>query len=116
MSVGARGLRPWLLQRFTAVYLGLFLVTAILGLAWAGPDSYEDWRSCLANPFVNLFSALFFVALFLHAWVGVRDVIMDYISGTGLRVVLLGAVAFVLLACALWASRVLLLAATGMSA
>ncbi len=31
---------------------------------------------------------LFLVSLFLHAWVGVRDILMDYIKPVGLRLAL----------------------------
>jgi len=53
---------------------------------------------------------LFVVALLLHAWVGMRDILIDYVQPVALRVGLLAAVGLGLVACALWATVVLLLA------
>ena len=110
MSRQAHGLRAWLLQRFTAVYLLLFI--AYLSLRW-GMDPIQDfahWQSWLADPLVNLATGLFILSILIHAWVGVRDVIMDYVQHTALRVTLFAGVALTLAGCGLWSLRVLFLA------
>ena len=53
---------------------------------------------------------LIFVALLFHAWVGVRDVLMDYVSPIAIRASLLTLVSLTLLACGLWAAQILILA------
>jgi succinate dehydrogenase / fumarate reductase membrane anchor subunit len=53
-------------------------------------------------------TALAAAALLLHAWVGVRDVILDYVKPLPLRAGLLVLVALVLAAEGLWAARLLL--------
>jgi len=106
----SQGLSTWLLQRFTAIYLALFLFYVILRLLFASPASYQEWRDWIECPLINIASALFFLALTMHGWVGMRDVIMDYVKPTALRVSVLVLVAFGLLACLLWSWRVLLLA------
>ena len=47
------------------------------------------------------------VAVFLHAWVGVRDILMDYVKPTTLRLALLVAVAVALLAYTAWTVQIL---------
>jgi len=54
--------------------------------------------------------ALFFAALLLHAWVGVRDVIIDYVRPFYLRFSLLMVVGGALLATLLWALRIIFMA------
>jgi succinate dehydrogenase / fumarate reductase membrane anchor subunit len=45
---------------------------------------------------------LFFVALLLHGWIGLRDVVIDYVHPLGLRMAVLGAVALGQIALGLW--------------
>lgn len=101
------GLRPWLLQRLSAVYLLLFLSYALF--VWRGgvPD-FEAWRAWVAHPAVNIGLALFFAALLLHAWVGGRDVAMDYVRPYYLRYAVLVALGLGLVAMGLWVLRILL--------
>ena len=50
---------------------------------------------------------LFLLSLFLHAWIGMRNIFMDYIKNTGLRVTLYAAVILALVAYAAWAVQIL---------
>lgn len=110
MKKALSGLRAWLVQRVTAVYMLLFFVAALLRLALGRPHSYDEWRGWLAAPLTRIATALFFAALLLHAWVGLRDVMMDYVQPLALRVALLALLAFALGGMALWVARILLLA------
>ena len=47
------------------------------------------------------------IALIWHAWVGVRDIFMDYIKPTGLRLTLHSVVALLLIGYAGWAAQIL---------
>ncbi|MES9874507.1 MAG: succinate dehydrogenase, hydrophobic membrane anchor protein [Candidatus Sedimenticola sp. PURPLELP] len=89
MSRQASGLRAWALQRISAVYLGLYLVYFLGYLLISPPESYEAWRSWVGDPWGSMAMLLFFTSLLLHAWVGVRDVLIDYIHPMMIRVVLL---------------------------
>jgi succinate dehydrogenase / fumarate reductase membrane anchor subunit len=50
---------------------------------------------------------LFFVALLYHAWIGMRDILMDYIRATGLRLTLQVAVGLALLVYLIWSASIL---------
>ena len=104
------GLRAWIVQRFTAVYMLFFFLFALLHFAFNRPLSYGDWHEWITGRFVLIATALFFVALLLHAWIGLRDVVMDYVHPLPLRVAVLALLSFVLGGLALWAAQVLLLA------
>ncbi|HHH36696.1 MAG TPA: succinate dehydrogenase, hydrophobic membrane anchor protein [Gammaproteobacteria bacterium] len=101
MSRRAAGLRAWLLQRISAVYLALYVVYFLLASPAAGGAA--AWRAWLGSPWPLLAMALFFLALSIHAWVGVRDVIIDYVHPAGLRLLLLCGLGVVLLGSLLWA-------------
>lgn len=105
-SVG--GFRPWLVQRISAVYMAVFLVAAALVLMFNPPVDYLDWRGRFGSPTVWVATALFFLALLAHVWVGVRDILIDYVHPLALRFTLLTGVALGLLGLALWLFRALM--------
>ncbi len=106
------GLRTWLLQRLSATYIALFIIVfgiKVMG-AWGGEQiTYDVWRAWVSHPFTNIALILFIFALLLHAWVGIRDVIMDYINSVPLRYILLISFGLSFISMALWTLRTLLL-------
>ena len=82
------GLRDWLLQRLTALvmagYTGLLLVIVL----WNGGLDYGVWTALFANAAFKVATFLFMVALLYHAWVGARDIYMDYVKPVGARLAL----------------------------
>ena len=106
--VGAHyGLKGWIIQRATAVLMAVYTVILLVTLAIVGPDSYAAWRGIFANGFMKYASFLFLVSLFWHAWIGVRDIWMDYIKPDGLRLLLMIATAAALVGYAGWAVQIL---------
>jgi succinate dehydrogenase / fumarate reductase membrane anchor subunit len=110
MSRRASGLRAWFLQRATAIYLMLFVIYFLQKLILCAPADYAAWQTWVAQPLVSLGLSLFFASLLLHAWVGIRDVIIDYVHHTSIRITLLTVIGFLLLGCAIWALQTLFLA------
>ncbi|WP_172597681.1 succinate dehydrogenase, hydrophobic membrane anchor protein [Sulfuriflexus mobilis] len=108
MTGGLSGFRAWLLQRVTAIYLALFVLFIPLYMWQQASRDYLAWRGLLAEPVIALLFALFFLALCLHAWVGVRDILVDYVSALGLRFLLLSMTAIILISQLLWAWSILL--------
>ena len=109
MSRGLQGLRAWLLQRITAVYLAVFTLLAVLMFA-AAPEGFNEWHRLLSHPLALILIGLFYVALLLHAWIGGRDVIIDYVHPLWVRVTAYVLFAGFLLGCSFWAAKVLILA------
>jgi succinate dehydrogenase / fumarate reductase membrane anchor subunit len=103
-------LKAWVLQRITAVYIGLF-VLVLLGHLLAGPPAdYQAWRAWVARPWVSIGLLLFTVALLLHAWIGIRDVLIDYVKPLVLRLSLLSLFGIAFVASGLWAAKAVFLA------
>lgn len=96
------GLRAWTAQRATAVFMLGFLLWLAATLLARPPESYEQWRALVAQPLESAAFALFFLALLIHAWVGVRDVVLDYVHRAAVRIAVLGLVAGALLATGTW--------------
>jgi succinate dehydrogenase / fumarate reductase membrane anchor subunit len=87
--VGAHyGLRDWLAQRITAVIMALYSVIMLFVLWSKSPLTYESWQGLFAQGWMRVATLLFGASLAWHAWVGVRDILMDYIKPDGLRLTL----------------------------
>ncbi len=84
--VGAHyGLRDWIAQRTTAVIMALYTVVMAAVLLIAQPAGFEAWKSIFSIGVIKFMTFLFFVSLFYHAWIGMRDLWMDYVKPTGIR-------------------------------
>ena len=106
--VGAHyGLRGWLVQRVTAVVMALYTVLILAILVVAPPKHYLAWKTLFANQAMKLATFLFLASLIAHAWVGMRDILMDYVKPTGWRLALEAAVVLALVAYAGWALQIL---------
>lgn len=79
------GLRDWLAQRITAVIMAIYSVIAVVVLISSKSITYAVWRDLFAQGWMRVATLLFAVSLAWHAWVGVRDILMDYIKPDGLR-------------------------------
>jgi len=106
------GLRAWLVQRASAVYMLAFIVFFLFHLLLDRPHSYGAWHGWISAPGVSVAACVFFAALLLHAWVGVRDVLMDYVHPPALRLCALAVLGFGLAATAAWILRIFLRSAT----
>ncbi len=106
--VGAHyGLRDWLMQRITAVVMLLATLVFAAFFLMHPSVQFEDWQGFLSYQAVRVLALLFFLSLFLHAWVGVRDILMDYIKPVGVRLTLQVVVIVTLVSYALWTVSIL---------
>jgi succinate dehydrogenase / fumarate reductase membrane anchor subunit len=108
VSRQASGLIAWLIQRATAVYLALFLAYLLIHFTLEPPADHPALLAWVNQPVVSGALLLFVPVLLAHAWVGIRDVLIDYVHSLGLRLGLLSLVAFVLLASGLWALKAII--------
>jgi succinate dehydrogenase / fumarate reductase membrane anchor subunit len=101
------GTGTWLLQRATALVLALALPGLALYLLAALPLDFAAWQALFAPLWLRVPMLLTAVALALHAWVGMRDLFMDYIHPTGLRLGLYLAVIVILVGSVAWLAAIL---------
>jgi succinate dehydrogenase / fumarate reductase membrane anchor subunit len=107
VSIRGRGLGAWLLQRFTAVYL-VIMVAYIFVLCLGNDFSTQtQLRQVLSSRFMSISVSLMILAILGHGWVGIRDIVMDYIKPLGLRLVIYACVITYILYIMVWALRIL---------
>jgi len=83
LGSGRDGLGEWQLQRKTAlalIPLALYFVASMLRLAVSDELTAAQW---LSSPVPALLTILFVIALFAHAIVGLRSVLLDYVHTRG---------------------------------
>ena len=107
-AVGAHyGLMDWLIQRLTAVVMAIYTVLVLAIALWNGGIDYPLWTELFAHAGFKLASFLFMVALLYHAWIGMRDILMDYIKPAGTRLLLETVTVVVLFAYLGWTLQLL---------
>lgn len=101
------GQRAFVVQRLSALVLLAFVAAGALRLALGSPLRLAEWQAWAAQPLAAATLALLAAALFAHAWVGIRDVLLDYVKPLSLRLSLLAAAALALLLLAGWTALIL---------
>lgn len=87
--VGAHyGLKDWIVQRATAILMALYTVIMLVAVVIVAPSDFDSWKSVFSCGFIKFATFIFFLSLFYHVWVGVRDIWMDYVQPVGLRLTL----------------------------
>ena len=101
------GMRLWLTQRLSAVVMVTYLFLMLLVLAIRQPHDYASWLALMSPWWWRLLTLMFFISLFTHAWLGVRDVFKDYVFNLKLRAVMQVTVDILLIGYLCWISIIL---------
>ncbi|WP_020168027.1 MULTISPECIES: succinate dehydrogenase, hydrophobic membrane anchor protein [Methylotenera] len=103
------GMRLWLSQRLTAVVMAIYIVSLIILLLITQPFGYATWQEsyaawyAFASPvWFRLSTLVFFMCLLMHAWLGVADVLKDYVFNKTLRAYMQMAVDIALVVYLFW--------------
>ncbi len=109
LVVGAHyGMRDWLSQRVTAAVMAVFTVLVLAQLVFTrGPIGYDKWAGIFASQWMKVLTFSVVAGLLWHVWVGMRDVLMDYVKPIWMRLSLQVFVIVWLTGCAGWAIQVL---------
>jgi succinate dehydrogenase / fumarate reductase, membrane anchor subunit len=98
----------WLLQRASVVYMLVFVLLSLGLFSLYPPRSSTEWRSLVARPGVTVAALAFFGALLLHLWIGLHEVLRDWVRPSAPRALLSFALRAAILGMAVWVFRVLL--------
>ena len=108
VPVGAHyGVRDWISQRVTAVVITLYTALWLLIVLWHGGLDYATWTSLFGGGAFRIATLVFMAALLFHAWVGMRNVLMDYVKPAAIRLALEVVVICTLVAYAGWTFQLL---------
>lgn len=108
LVVGAHfGVGSFLLQRLTALILVAFVAILAVRLMAAGQLDYVGWASIFVPLWMKVLTLVAIFALLYHAWIGVKDIWMDYVKPMGVRLTLQVLTALWLIGCAVWSVQIL---------
>jgi len=108
IPVGAHyGWQDWLAQRVTAVIMVLFSIVIIGFSMLKGGVNYAEWKELFGSQLFRILALLFFFSVYYHAWIGIKDVLMDYVKLAGVRVTLQVVVLLFLMACSIWSVAII---------
>lgn len=113
-SLGKNGLYDWVIQRGTAVVLGVYFV-CLMSFLITNPDlGYAKWHAYMTSGYMRVFTLLALLSMAAHAWVGLWTISTDYITtrqmgamATVLRVAFQGVCALLTLVYVIWGVQIL---------
>lgn len=108
LKTSTSGLRDWLVQRISAVLIGLYVIFMLVYLLENKPLYYAQWRGLFNGTAMVVATLVVLIAILWHAWIGLWTVLTDYVKQTGLRLVLQSLVVILLLSYVLWGVAILI--------
>ncbi len=106
---GFSGMKAWLIQRFTGIYIAIVAVTLAMIIWLEKPTDYQQWSALFSGPWMQTALSIFIVTLLFHAWIGLRDIILDYIHPIWIKMLVMTGIVLMLVASGFWFLRALLL-------
>jgi succinate dehydrogenase / fumarate reductase, membrane anchor subunit len=85
----------------------LFTVAVIVQMLLPGPIDYYKWAGIFSTQWMKLLTFVVVLALLMHVWVGMRDILMDYVKSVSARLALQVVTIVWLVGCGGWAVQVL---------
>lgn len=80
LTLKLHGIHEWLLVRFSAIVVLLYLIY-LFGFMFLGPSlSYNDWYNFFSNKSTKVLSILTLFSTLSHTWIGMRHIVEDYIK------------------------------------
>ncbi|MBS0357913.1 MAG: succinate dehydrogenase, hydrophobic membrane anchor protein [Proteobacteria bacterium] len=106
-SLTNNGLRDWLLQRFSALILAVY-VFFLFGYFFSHPNlQFAEWHTLFASNGVRILSFVTLISIVVHAWIGIWTVTTDYLKCVYARLTAQVLVALVLLSLLIWGVEIL---------
>lgn len=107
LGVNHQGLRDWVVQRISAIYMAIYSLT-LIGYLFLNPGlSFAEWHGLFSHTWMKIATILFLLSVMLHAWIGMWTIFTDYVKPYVLRCILDVLVIFCLAACFLWGVMIL---------
>ena len=95
LVVGAHyGTFGFIVQRVTAIIMAVYTLVLLAGMLTMSGFTYQGWKSLftftfLLMPVGQILASLAMISLAWHAWIGIRDIWMDYVKPVGIRLFLM---------------------------
>ncbi|MEN5016295.1 succinate dehydrogenase membrane anchor subunit [Erwinia sp. Eh17-17] len=87
-ALGRNGIHDWLLLRAAAMVMTLYVLYILGFIVMSGTLTYDIWRGFFSSSFTKVFTLLTLFSILVHGWIGMWQVLTDYIKPLALRMML----------------------------
>ncbi|KXI23136.1 succinate dehydrogenase, hydrophobic membrane anchor protein [Photobacterium sanguinicancri] len=84
-TVGRNGIHDFILIRATALILTLYTFYMVGFFAFGPELTFEAWSAFFGQLSTRVFTLLALLSILVHAWIGLWQVLTDYIKPAALR-------------------------------
>lgn len=88
LSARYPGMRRWLTQRLCALSMAVIIVALLMRILLLAPQDFATWQAVFSPWGWRILTWWFFVCMAVHARLGVKDVLRDYVPHLPTRAVL----------------------------
>ncbi|MXP67537.1 succinate dehydrogenase membrane anchor subunit [Pantoea sp. Aalb] len=87
-ALGRNGIHDWLLVRVSAIIMLLYTIYIIGFITITDKITYEIWYSLFSSFFTKFFTLLTLISILIHGWIGIWQVLTDYVKKLSIRLLL----------------------------
>ncbi|MCH2058046.1 MAG: succinate dehydrogenase, hydrophobic membrane anchor protein [Thalassotalea sp.] len=84
-TVGRSGVHDFILIRASALFLAAYVLFFAGYFVFTPEVTYESWKSLFSSLSMKVFTLVSLFGLLIHGWIGVWQVLSDYVKPTFLR-------------------------------
>lgn len=84
-TFGRSGTHDFILLRASAIIMALYTIFMVSFLVAADTLNYAVWTNLFAHLGMKIFTMLALTSVLIHGWIGIWQVITDYVKISGLR-------------------------------
>ena len=84
-ALGRNGVHDYILVRASAIVLTLYIIYMVGFFAITGDITWQVWSGFFSSAFTKVFTLLALFSILIHAWIGMWQVLTDYVKPVALR-------------------------------
>ncbi|MBV4368685.1 succinate dehydrogenase membrane anchor subunit [Erwinia sp. BNK-24-b] len=105
-ALGRNGVHDWLLVRATSIVMTVYIVYILGFFVMTDTLTYDIWRAFFASSVTKVFTLLTLFSILMHGWIGMWQVLTDYIKHLATRLLLQMAIVVALFVYAIYGTVV----------
>ncbi len=106
-SLTRSGLRDWLIQRFSAIIIGAYIIFLSAFILLHPHLTFVTWHDLFSHTLMRIITIIVLLAILLHAYIGMWTISTDYLKNTAVRLLFQIAVFIALVAFLIWGLMIL---------
>lgn len=102
------GLRDYIFQRFSAVFIGAYILFLAAFILLHPHMDYVSWKNLFANDIMRIASLVVLLSMLVHTYIGMWGISTDYLTKSSTVRILFQVIVFVaLIAFVIWGVMIL---------